>query len=76
MNDPSFFGHLFDLAKHVSPYVDGQITPLSDANLADKLIHKEIPSSDTLRELDENLKNEHPEAGAAYWLTRTWKLLC
>ena len=51
MNDPIFFEHLFEHAKQVTPYLDGQITPLSDANLADKLIHKEIPSSDTLHEL-------------------------
>lgn len=76
MNDPIFFEHLFKHAKQVTPYLDGQITPLLEANLAHQLIHKEIPSSDTLRELYENLKNEHPEAGAAYWLTRTWTLLC
>ena len=74
MSDHSFFEHLFEYSKQVTPYLDGQLAPLATSDPS--LIHLGHPSSQSIRELYVSLEKEHPEAGAPYWLTRSWTLLC
>lgn len=74
MNDHSFFDHLFEYSKQVSPYLDGQIStaPCPDQHW----ITLEESCANDIQSLYHSLSIQHPEAGAAYWLTRTWTLLC
>lgn len=76
MSGHSFFEHLFEHSQQVTPYLHGAIKPLSEGGVKSTLIHIDRPSSESIRELYESLKLAHPEAGSAYWLTRTWTLLC
>jgi len=76
MSGHSFFEQLFEHSKQVTPYLKGAIKPISETPLAHPFIHIDRSSSENIRELYQNLKLVHPEAGAAYWLTRTWDLLC
>lgn len=76
MSQPLFFEHLFEYSKAVTPYLHGQIKPLPENSIGQAIIHIEQSSSDSIRQLYDNLKQSHPEAGSAYWLTRTWTLLC
>ncbi|MEZ9229660.1 siderophore ferric iron reductase [Vibrio amylolyticus] len=76
MSDQSFFEHLFEHSQQVTPFLHGTITPLSEFSPEHPFIHIDRPSSENIRELYESLKLAHPEAGAPYWLTRTWTLLC
>lgn len=76
MGEHSFFEHLFKHSKAVTPYLHGQIKPLPENSIEQAIIHIEQPSSDSIQRLFDNLKQSHPEAGSAYWLTRTWTLLC
>ncbi|OLQ73105.1 siderophore ferric iron reductase [Photobacterium proteolyticum] len=76
MSGHSFFEHLFEHSKQVTPYLHGSIKPRSENYLEQSFIHIDRSSSESIRELYENLKQAHPEAGAPYWLTRTWTLLC
>ncbi|NVD08557.1 siderophore ferric iron reductase [Vibrio sp. JPW-9-11-11] len=69
-----FFDTLFEHARHVTPYLDGQLSPRTPA--VTPLIQLGSPSSETIQSLYRELQLAHPEAGAAYWLTRTWTLLC
>lgn len=74
MSDYAFFERLFEHSKQITPYLDGQIAPLLTSDPS--LIHIARSSSPSIRELYLSLKQEYPEAGSAYWLTRTWTLLC
>lgn len=74
MSEHSFFEHLFEKSKQITPYLDGQLAPLAASDPS--LIHIGRPSSQTIRELYLSLEQQHPEAGSPYWLTRTWTLLC
>lgn len=74
MSDHSFFDHLFEHSKQVTPYLDGHLAPLTSRDAS--LIHIDHSNSQSIRELYLSLEKEHPEAGAPYWLTRTWTLLC
>ncbi|HAS6061387.1 TPA: siderophore ferric iron reductase [Vibrio vulnificus] len=76
MSGHSFFEHLFEHSQHVTPYLHGAIKPRPERCAEHGFIHIEHASSDHIRALYESLKLAHPEAGAAYWLTRTWTLLC
>ncbi|MEX0332989.1 siderophore ferric iron reductase [Vibrio tubiashii] len=76
MSGHSFFEHLFEHSQQVTPYLHGTIKPLAEVNAEHPLIHIDRPSSEHIRQLYERLQLEHPEAGAPYWLTRTWTLLC
>lgn len=76
MSGHSFFEHLFKHSQQVTPYLHGAIKPMSDSGSERLLIHMGSSSSEAIRELYEGLKLAHPEAGEAYWLTRTWGLLC
>ncbi|MFV0448098.1 MAG: siderophore ferric iron reductase [Vibrio sp.] len=60
------FEKLFVDARNITPYLDGSLV--------------EHQSSDVVPPWTESLYTQiaqrHPEAGQAYWLTRTWDLLC
>ncbi|MGL6260416.1 siderophore ferric iron reductase [Vibrio sp. WXL210] len=58
------------MAKEVSPYLEGHLNP--DSEYPIKL---EVDFSPQLDELYHSIAGETPEAGAAYWMTRTWDLL-
>ncbi len=64
------FERLFDYARSVTPYLDGFIEQNPDHHLRD------ATDPQSLQVLYSQLANNHPEAGQAYWLTRTWDLLC
>ncbi|MCL9780401.1 siderophore ferric iron reductase [Vibrio sp. S4M6] len=76
MGGQPFFQRLFEHSKQITPYLAGQLKPLSDSSDNSQIIYIERPSAETIRQLYESLKQSHPEAGSAYWLTRTWTLLC
>ncbi|KLN66818.1 siderophore ferric iron reductase [Vibrio sp. VPAP30] len=76
MSSHSFFEQLFEHSAQVTPYLNGAIKPISETPLLHSFIHIDRSSSENIRELYQSLKIAHPEAGAAYWLTRTWDLLC
>ncbi|PAR46121.1 siderophore ferric iron reductase [Vibrio metoecus] len=74
MTDPVFFAKLFEHSRQVTPYLNGQWA--SDSAQADPVIQWDHACSERIQTLYRNLQEAHPEAGAAYWLTRTWTLLC
>lgn len=76
MSSPAFFARLFYHSKAITPYLHGEIKSLAERDRDASLICIERSSSDTIRQLYESLQQAHPEAGAAYWLTRTWTLVC
>ena len=76
MSNSLFFKRLFKYSKQVTPYLDGQIKTLASNSVKQSIIQIEYNSSEVIRNLYDNLKHSNPEAGAAYWLTRTWDLLC
>ncbi len=76
MSGQPFYEHLFEHSVQVTPYLKGAINYSPNEALTGSTIHVDLPSSECIRELYESLKCSHPEAGAPYWLTRTWTLLC
>ncbi|WP_122032508.1 siderophore ferric iron reductase [Aliivibrio sp. EL58] len=69
-----YFESLFKLSKQVTPYLSGNIIEGSSPDIADiNIVHD---NSTTIKGLYEQLSQESPEGGHAYWLTRTWDLLC
>lgn len=69
-----YFESLFKLSKQVTPYLSGNISEGSSPDVADiNIVHD---NSITIKGLYEQLSQEFPEGGHAYWLTRTWDLLC
>ncbi|PSU81655.1 siderophore ferric iron reductase [Photobacterium phosphoreum] len=76
MSNSLFFKRLFKYSKQVTPYLNGQIKTLASNSVKQSIIQIEYNSSEVIRNLYDNLKHSNPEAGAAYWLTRTWDLLC
>lgn len=76
MSGKPFFEHLFEHSQQVTPLLHGALTPLDDIGSDSPFIHIDRSSSESIHELYQSLKTSHPEAGAAYWLTRTWGMLC
>lgn len=76
MSTNSFFDHLFQHAQQVTPYLAGKVESLPVDLQSERLIHISQPCSEQIEQLYLSLKSAHPEAGSAYWLTRTWTLLC
>ncbi|WP_434998972.1 siderophore ferric iron reductase [Vibrio scophthalmi] len=77
MSGDAFFDQLFKRSLQLTPYLHGSIKPFvknDDVELS--LIRIEQSSSELIHDLYLSLKDAHPEAGAPYWLTRTWTLLC
>lgn len=74
MTEHVFFDTLFQHARKVTPYLDGQIAETPETTAP--IVQPGQPSAEVIQALYRELQNAHPEAGAAYWLTRTWTLLC
>lgn len=66
-----FFSQLFKITEEITPYLNGEFGEISrDA------IHIDNDINPIIQELYTQLSKQYPEAGNAYWLTRTWDLLC
>ncbi|USD40278.1 siderophore ferric iron reductase [Vibrio sp. SCSIO 43135] len=76
MQTDSFFQQLFDYSRQVTPYLEGEVTSCPQDKTGFGLVHIDNDCSGDIQGLYLRLKQENPEAGAAYWLTRTWDLLC
>ena len=64
------YSYLFKTAETITPLLKGEI---GSANQAD--IHLQHVDQDVIKQLYQYWKVEHPEAGAAYWLTESWIML-
>lgn len=69
---PSLHQKIFAHSKQVTPYLSGSFGTLHSKSIAitNDDSHKEI------KRVYDGLAQSHPEAGKAYWLTRTWDLVC
>ncbi|MCZ4307508.1 MULTISPECIES: siderophore ferric iron reductase [Vibrio] len=69
---PSLHQKIFAYSKQVSPYLSGSFGAHNNKSIAvtNENSHKE------LKRVYDGLSQSHPEAGKAYWLTRTWDLVC
>jgi len=76
MSGQSFFEHLFEHSKQVTPYLIGSINNQPNDIPEHPTVHIDYSSAEQIQFLYEQLKSLNPEAGAPYWLTRTWTLLC
>jgi siderophore ferric iron reductase len=71
MQNNEYFEQLFSLSKQVTPYLSGQLAADNGAG-----IHITRNNSAAIQQLYQQLSHSFPEGGNAYWLTRTWDLLC
>ncbi|AUI86324.1 siderophore ferric iron reductase [Vibrio azureus] len=76
MDSISFLDDLFRHSKQINPHLSGEIKTASNDVSLWPLIDIQASNSQSIRGLYESLQHQHPEAGSAYWLTRTWSLLC
>ncbi|WP_319552525.1 siderophore ferric iron reductase [uncultured Vibrio sp.] len=67
----SFFPQLFQTTNAVTPYLHGEL-----GNVNQGEIHTDNDINPIIQDLYQQLSEAYPEAGKAYWLTRTWDLLC
>lgn len=67
------FESLFHYAQQLTPYLDGRV---GVAQAGEEAIALERHNGDTFAAIYDEIKAASPEAGQAYWLTRTWGLLC
>ncbi len=65
------FERLFELSRSITPYLDGHIAEAAGG--CSKSICTDCRS---IHSLYLQISKNNPEAGQAYWLTRTWDLLC
>lgn len=63
---------LFSASQAITPYLSGTLGPLS----SDCIARANPDSHQLIKRVYDDLAHNHPEAGQAYWLTRTWDLLC
>ncbi|MBY8048295.1 siderophore ferric iron reductase [Vibrio fluvialis] len=73
MQSQAAFESLFHYAQQITPYLDGRI---GTAQGNEDVIALTRNNGEVFASLYEELKAATPEAGQAYWLTRTWGLLC
>jgi siderophore ferric iron reductase len=71
MQNSEYFEVLFQSSKQVTPYLSGQLAADNGEG-----IHISRQNSDAIQQLYWQLSESSKEAGSAYWLTRTWDLLC
>jgi len=67
---------MFDLCRQVTPYLDGkfqQFTTLLDEK---NWLVGNRQDYHTIQSIYQQLQLDFPDAGNAYWMTRTWDLLC
>lgn len=67
----AFFPQLFKATSAVTPYLSGGLGGISQ-----DAIHTKNDINPIIQALYNDLSDRFPEAGRAYWLTRTWDLLC
>ncbi|MGP8306666.1 siderophore ferric iron reductase [Vibrio sp. YIC-376] len=67
----AFFPQLFNATSTVTPYLSGGLGGISQ-----DAIHTKNDINPIIQSLYNDLAECFPEAGRAYWLTRTWSLLC
>ncbi len=69
---PSLHRKIFKYSKQVTPYLKGSYGALHSRSIAvtNDESHKEI------KRVYDGIAQAHPEAGKAYWLTRSWDLVC
>jgi len=65
---------MFALCRQISPYLNGQL----ESDNSDTFEQDWIKGSDgrVIERLYTALQQTSPEAGSAYWMTRSWDLLC
>jgi len=71
MQNSEYFEVLFQSSKQVTPYLSGQLAADNGEG-----IHISRQNSGVIQQLYWQLSESSKEAGSAYWLTRTWDLLC
>ncbi|MGN2614037.1 siderophore ferric iron reductase [Aliivibrio fischeri] len=78
MQNSEYFELLFHSSREVTPYLSGHLANQTDcySYKADPHLHISKDNSEQIKALYERLSQATPEAGSAYWLTRTWDLLC
>ncbi|MGF1698589.1 siderophore ferric iron reductase [Vibrio lamellibrachiae] len=67
---------LFEYSKQITPYLSGKLEALPENPKTHGILHFDYECSELIRKLYDELAEQNPEAGSAYWLTRTWDLLC
>ncbi|WP_243978146.1 siderophore ferric iron reductase [Vibrio natriegens] len=67
----SFFPQLFQATNAITPYLHGDLGSIREGE-----IHTDNDINPIIQDLYQQLSEAFPEAGRAYWLTRTWDLLC
>ncbi|MDV6250109.1 siderophore ferric iron reductase [Vibrio sp. EA2] len=67
----SFFPQLFQTTNAITPYLHGELGSINQGE-----IHTDNDINPIIQDLYQQLSEASPEAGRAYWLTRTWDLLC
>lgn len=67
------FAALFHYAQQITPYLDGR---LGEAHTGDDVITPTHNNRDVFASIYQEIQAASPEAGQAYWLTRTWGLVC
>ncbi|WGW01430.1 siderophore ferric iron reductase [Vibrio sp. YMD68] len=76
MHQDLTMNQLFEFSKQITPYLAGKLESLPNNPQQYGIIHFDHNSSLLIQDLYENIAKNTPEAGNAYWLTRTWDLLC
>ncbi|MGF1900348.1 siderophore ferric iron reductase [Aliivibrio sifiae] len=76
MQNNDVFELLFSLSKQVTPYLSGQLLSQLTTDDEQENLHISRDNSLSIQALYDRLSQESEEAGNAYWLTRTWDLLC
>lgn len=68
---------LFELCTQVSPYLQGELGQ-NEAATQDETnwVCGRESDVETVHALYKSIEKEHSNAGQAYWMTRTWDLLC
>ncbi len=76
MQNSEYFELLFHSSREVTPYLSGHLAHQAECYNADPHLHISKNNGEQIKALYERLSQTSPEAGSAYWLTRTWDLLC
>jgi siderophore ferric iron reductase len=76
MQNNDAFELLFSLSKQVTPYLSGHLSSTMLSSDISKQLNISCDNSKAINMLYERISQHSPEAGNAYWLTRTWDLLC
>lgn len=77
MNANFSFDLLFEYSQAVTPYLAGRFSPLEPSSeTVLPSVTYDASCSNEIQALYQSLATSNPEAKQAYWLTRTWGLLC